>query len=311
VDERVIGIDVAKATLEVAVEGEAGTRQFENTDAGLAALMEALRGLSVRVVVLEATGGYETACVMACVGAGVPVVAVNPRQVRDFARALGRLAKSDGIDAHVLVEFGRRVDPPVRAVPDAEAQALLALVTRRRQLVEMCVAERQRLTIAPRAVRRSLEAHIAWLEKRITDVDQDLSQHIQRSPVWRAHEDLLRSVPGIGPVTARTLLAHVPELGQLGRRPVAALVGVAPLNDDSGRHRGRRVIWGGRAPVRHVLYMATLTAVRHNVVIRAFYQRLILARKPKKVALVAAMHKLLTILNAILSHQTPWVAATA
>lgn len=308
---RVIGIDVAKATLEVAVAGETATRPFANTETGIAALLDWVQTAPVQLVVLEATGGYETACVTACVAAGVPVAVINPRQVRDFARALGRLAKTDPVDAQVIAEFGARVTPPVRDVADAERQALLALIARRRQLVEMCTAERQRLAIAAPAVRRSLHTHIRWLEKRITDTDDDVAAHIQRSPVWRANEDLLRSVPGIGPVTARTLLAALPELGRLARRPVAALVGVAPLNTDSGRHHGRRVIGGGRASVRSVLYMATLTAVRHNPVLKAYYQRLLQGHKPKKVALIAAMHKLLTILNAILARQTRWISTAA
>ena len=264
------------------------------------------------MIVVEATGGYERPCVAACLAARLPVVVVNPRQVRAFARAMGRTAKTDAIDAHVLAAFAERVRPAVRALPDAATQELEAVVTRRQQLVMMCTAERQRLAQAhTHAVRQSLEAHIAWLVRQIDDSDGQLQALIRQSPVWREQEDLLQSVPGVGPITARTLLGTLPELGTLASRPLAALVGVDPLNNDSGHFRGRRTPWGGRADVRRVLSMAALVAVRRNPVLKAFYERLVATGKRRKVALVAAMHKLLIVLNAILRDRKPWRAVTA
>lgn len=307
-----IGLDVAKDTVVMAVAGTAGTTTFATTDEGLAALVATLRQRAPTAIVVEASGGYERPCVAACVTAHLPVVVVNPRQVRAFAQAIGRLAKTDAIDAHVLATFAERVRPAVRPVPDASTQELEAVVTRRQQLVTMCVAERQRLAQAPTpAVRHSLDAHIAWLQQQIDDSDDQLQELIRRSPIWREQEDLLRSVPGIGPITARTLLATLPELGTLPHRPLAALVGVAPLNNDSGQFRGRRTIWGGRAEVRRVLYMAALVGVRFNPTLKAFYDRLVTAGKRRKVALVAAMHKLLIMLNAILRDKKPWHALAA
>ena len=236
---------------------------------------------------------------------------MNPRQVRDFAKAAGRLAKTDALDAAVLAHFAAAVRPTPRPLPDAATQSLAALVTRRRQLVEMLTAERNRLGSAPRVLRAEIQAHITWLQRRLARLDTDLGQAIQTSPVWRAQDDLLQSVPGVGPVLATTLLASLPELGTLNRRAIAALVGVAPLNRDSGTFRGRRMVWGGRAAVRAVLYMGTLVAVRHNPVLRAFYQRLRAVGKLPKVALTACMRKLLTILNAMLKHQTRWTPSHA
>jgi transposase len=310
-----IGIDVAKATLDVAAEPPATfvAETIPHDVAGVDALVVRLRALgeSLALVVLEATGGLEAPLVAALVAAGVPVVQVNPRQVRDFARATGRLAKTDALDAQVLARFGATVRPPVRALPDEDARALEALLTRRRQLVEMLTAEKNRLgaalaTGAPSRVRTQLREHIRWLEARVARSDGDLRDHLRSSPVWRAKDDLLRSVPGVGPVVSATLLATLPELGTLGRKQLAALVGVAPHNRDSGAFRGRRVVWGGRSATRAALYMATLVASRYNPVIRATYARLVAAGKPKKVALVACMRKLLTILNAILRDTTPW-----
>jgi transposase len=279
------------------------------TEAELTALVVQLSAQTPTLIVLEATGGYETALVGAVAAAGLPVAVVNPRQVRDFARATGQLAKTDALDAQVLALFAARVQPTPRAVPDAALQDLTALVARRRQLVEMLGAERNRLAIARPALRRSLRDHVRWLERQLTAVDSDLTTHIQASPIWRVQDDLLQSVPGVGPQTARLLLACLPELGTLTRQQIAALVGVAPLKRDSGQWRGRRTTWGGRAPVRVGLYMAALVAVRHNAVLRAFYQRLVTAGKPKKLALVATMRKLLTILNAMLHHQRAWAPA--
>ena len=302
-----VGIDVSKDTLQVAVVPSGEQWTSPHTPGALDQLLTRLQALHPTTIVIEATGGYERALVAACAAAPLPVAVVNPRQVRAFAVALGYTAKTDAIDAGVLAQFAERVQPAVRRIADADTQALAALVARRRQLLDMLTAERQRLEqAATTAVRRSVRQHVRWLERRVSDVDDEIGGAIERSPVWRVHEDLLRSVPGIGPVVARTLLAELPELGHLDRRAIAALVGVAPFNRDSGRWRGRRMIAGGRASVRAVLYMAALAATRHNVMLRAYYQRLRLAGKPAKVALVAVMRKLLTIINAIVKHQTPW-----
>lgn len=304
--ETFIGIDVARDTLEVAVRPTGERWQGANAAAAIAKLVARLRALEPRLIVLEATGGLELPLLAALGGAGLPVVAVNPRQVRDFAKALGQLAKTDVLDAQVLAHFAEAVRPAVRPLPDAATQALAALVTRRRQLVEMLVVEQNRLASAATAIRADIQAHIAWLRKRLKDVDRELGQALRASPLWREQEDLLRSVPGIGPAVTVTLLAELPELGTLGRKQIAALVGVAPLNRDSGTWRGRRTVWGGRATVRAALYMAALVGTRHNPVLRALYQRLLAAGKLKKVALTACMRKLLTIVNAMLKHRTRW-----
>ena len=258
------------------------------------------------LVVLEATGGYETAAVAALAEAGLPVVVANPRQVRDFARSTGKLTKTDRIDAELLALFAERVRPEVRPLPDAEAQEFTALLARRRQLLEMMVAEKNRLKVAPKPVAKDIRAHIEWLERRLKSVDSDLERRIKASPVWRAKEDLLRSVPGVGPVVSRTLIGELPELGQLNRQQIAALAGVAPLNRDSGTQRGKRMVWGGRRAVRVALYMAALTASQRNPTIRAFYQQLRDRGKPSKVALTACMRKLLVILNAMVRDGVQW-----
>lgn len=302
-----IGLDVAKDSVVMAIDGVAATTTFLLAGDGVAALVAAVRRAEPTLIVLEATGGYEQPWVTACASAQLPVVVVNPRQVRAFAKAIGRTAKTDAIDAHVLAAFAARVQPPIRALPDAARQELDALVSRRQQLVTMRTAEQQRLGQArAAAVRQSLEAHITWLQQQIDDADRTLCDVIRASPIWHAQDDLLQSVPGIGPITARTLLAMVPELGLIPHRPLAALIGVAPLNQDSGQWRGRRRTWGGRAAVRRVLYMATLTAIRYNPLMKATYVRLVAAGKPPKVALVAVMHKLLTVLNAMLRDHKPW-----
>jgi transposase len=303
-----VGIDISKATLVIAVHPSGERWTSATTPAAIDRVVTRLHAVAPSVIVLEATGGYERALVAACAAAGLPVAVVNPRQVRAFAQALGRTAKTDDIDAAVLAAFGARVQPPARVMADADTQALAALVARRRQLVEMIGMERRRLEQAPPtgAITRDLRNHIRWLERRVSDVDDDIGTAIQASPIWRVQEDLLRSVPGIGPTTARTLLAELPELGRLDRRAIAALVGVAPFNCDSGRHRGQRHIWGGRATVRATLYMAAVTATRCNPVLAPFYRRLRDAGKPAKVALVAAMRKLLTIVNTMMKHQTRW-----
>jgi len=303
-----VGIDVSKATLVIAVSPTGESWSSATTPAAIDALVARLQGLTPTIIVVEATGGYERALVAACVAVGLPVAVVNPRQVRAFAQALGRTAKTDDIDGHVLAEFGARMQPTARAISDGETQALAALVVRRRQLVEMIGMERRRLEQAPPTgkITRDLRNHIRWLERRVEHVDEEIGTAIQASAVWRVQDDLLRSVPGIGPTTARTLLAELPELGRLDRRCIAALVGVAPFNCDSGQQRGQRHIWGGRAAVRAVLYMAAVSGTRHNPVLRAFYRRLRDAGKPAKVALVATMRKLLTIVNTMIKHQTKW-----
>ncbi|HEY0780783.1 MAG TPA: IS110 family transposase [Gemmatirosa sp.] len=308
-----VGIDVAKGELVVAVRPDGVSWAVTNTASGIGTLVERLTSSAPTLVVLEATGGYEIAVVAALAAAQLPVVVANPRQVRDFAKATGQLAKTDQVDAGILALFAERVRPEVRALAGADVQALDALLTRRRQLLDMLTAERNRLghAVACRteAVQKSLAAHIAFLTRELRTADADLARLIQQSPVWRERDDLLQSVPGVGPVLSRTLLAELPELGRLSRREVAKLVGVAPLSRDSGTMRGRRFVHGGRAGVRGVLYMAALVATKRNAVIRAFYQRLLAAGKPKKLALVACMRKLLTTLNAMARSNTPWCAA--
>jgi transposase len=294
-----IGIDVAKARLDIAVRPSGQQWTASNDDAGIGDLIARVQALAPTLVVLEATGGREVPLVAALAEAGLPVAVVNPRQVRDFARAIGQLAKTDALDAQVLLRFAEVVQPTPRPVATAQAQELSALLARRRQLVGMLTAERQRLDTALPAVRRYIQRHVAWLEQELAALDRTLRETVQASPLWREREDLLRGAPGIGPTTAFTLVAELPELGQLDCKAIAALVGVAPLNCESGTLRGRRIVWGGRARVRTALYMATLVATRHNPVIRALYQRLCAAGKPKKVALTACMRKLLTILNAM------------
>jgi transposase len=304
-----IGIAVAKAQFEFAClpSGETGT--LPNEDGGIRELVARCQALAPALIVLEATGGYEAALVAALATAGLSLAVVNPRQVRDFAKATGQLAKTDAIDAQVLALFAERVRPTPRPLPDEAVQALDALLTRRRQLVEMLTAERNRLLVARAPVRRDLQPHIRFLERRLREADDDLHTAVKASPLWRVKDDLLQSVPGVGRVVSLTLLAELPELGRLSHKEIAALVGVAPLNRDSGTLRGKRLVYGGRAPVRAALFMAALVASKCNPVIRAFYQRLRAAGKPAKVALTACMRKLLTILNAIARSGTPWQPA--
>jgi transposase len=297
---------VAKGWLDVAQRPGGEAWRVTNDERGIADLVARLKALRPTLVLLEATGGMEIPAVAALAAAGLDAVVVNPRQVRQFAGATGRLAKTDAIDAQVLAQFGEAVQPEVRPLPDTATQELAALVARRRQLIEMLTAEKNRLRLATKKVRRNIEAHIRWLEGELLDLDDGLGDVIRSSPVWRERDDLLRSVPGVGPVLSSVLLAHLPELGRLNRKEIAALAGVAPLNRDSGQFRGRRTVWGGRSQVRAALYMAALVATRFNPAIRAFYQRLGAAGKPKKVALTACMRKLLTMLNAMARHQTPW-----
>jgi transposase len=300
-----IGIDVSQARLDIALRPGAPF-SVPHDDAGIAVVVDQLRRLSPTLIVLEATGALETALTSALVAAALPVVVVNPRQVRDFAKASGQWAKTDRLDAQTLAHFADVMRPTPRPLPDEQARALTALLARRRQLVEMLTAEKNRLLTAPATIRKSLRTHIAWLERELAHTDTDVAETIRQSPAWREKEELLRSVPGVGPVLASTLLAQLPELGTLTHKQIAALVGVAPLNRDSGTLRGQRTVWGGRAQVRAVLYMNAVVAARFNPVIRTFYQRLQTAGKAKKVALTACMRKLLVILNAMLKHRTPW-----
>jgi transposase len=306
-----IGIDVAKAQLEFACRPTDETGAVTNDERGIGELVTRCHALTPTLIVCEATGGYEAALVAALATAQLPVVVANPRQVRDFAKATGQLAKTDALDAQILALFAERVRPEPRALPDEALEALDALLTRRRQLVEMLTAERNRLLVARPPVRHDLQQHIRFLERRLREADDDLHTAVKASPLWRVKDDLLQSVPGVGRVVSLTLLAELPELGRLSHKEIAALVGVAPLNRDSGMLRGKRVVYGGRAPVRAVLYMAALVASRRNPVIRAFYQRLRTAGKPAKVALTACMRKLLTILNAIARDGRPWQPARA
>ena len=307
-----VGIDVAKAELVVAVRPSGERWTAANDERGVRTLVERFRREAPELIVLEATGGYELLCVAGRVAAALPVVVANPRQVRDFAKATGQLAKTDRIDADILALFADRVRPAVRPLPDAEAQELEALLSRRRQLLEMLGAERNRLGQVfgrgKRQVKRSLKGHIAFLERELRIADTDLGDMVPKSPAWRERDDLLQSVPGVGPVLSLTLLADLPELGRLSRRAIAKLVGIAPLSRDSGTLRGRRFVQGGRASVRAVLYMGTLVATKRNPIIRTFYQRLLAVGKPKKLALVACMRKMLTILNTMVRTNQRWSA---
>jgi transposase len=307
---RFVGIDVAKEHLDVHLHPGGEAFRLTHDEPGLQALGERLRASSPTLVVLEASGGYEVTVAATLAGAGLPVAVVNPRQIRDFGRATGQLAKTDRLDARTIALFAAAVRPAPRPVPSAQADALGELVARRRQLVDMLGAElNRRRLLRDRRLQHHVDAHVAWLEEALRRLDHDLTTLIRSTPVWRETEDLLRSVPGIGAITALTLIADLPELGRLDRRRIAALVGLAPFARDSGAFRGRRMIRGGRAPIRRVLYMATLTAITRNPVIAAFYQRLLAAGRPSKVALTAAMRKLLTILNAMLRDRRRWQSA--
>lgn len=309
-DIKAVGIDVSKTTLDVDTLPERGARQFSNDEAGISALLAYLAEHNaqgqIERVVLEATGGFETRVSIALAGAGLPVVVVNPKQVRDYAKACGILAKTDRLDAHVLARFGQQIRPPVRVLPDEAQREFADLLDRRSQLVAMRAQEKARVVTAPVVQLKSLREHIEWLDARIKSLDIDMTHALRTSEVWKQKVDLLNSMPGVGKVTIFMLLGRLPELGQLNRQQIAALVGVAPFNDDSGKRKGQRYIRGGRAEVRNVLYMATLTAKRHNPVIRDFYQRLKSTGKPTKVALTACMRKVLTILNAMVKTAQSW-----
>ena len=303
-----VGIDVAKAQWDIALRPSGERWAVPNDASGVALLVDRVQTLQPTLIVLEATGGLERAVTSALATAGLPVVVVNPRQVRDVARATGQLAKTDALDARALAHCADVIRPKPRPLPDAQTQELRALLGRRQQLLGMRTAEQNRLTGTSVRLTKDIEAHMTWLNAGIATLDDDLEALLRASPLWRENDDLLQSAKGIGPVSAHTLLLELPELGTLTRQEIAALVGVAPLNGDSGTMRGKRTIWGGRAHVRTVLYMSTRVATRFNPQIKAFYQRLLAAGKVKKVALTACMRKFLTILNAMLKHRTPWQA---
>jgi transposase len=304
-----VGIDVAKAQLDIACHPTKAQWTVSHTAGGIGQLVRRLSRLRPTLIVLEATGGLELSLASGLATAALPVALINPRQARHFAKATGHLAKTDALDAAVLAHFAAAVRPTPRPLPDEATQRLGDLVTRRRQLVAMRTAEYNRRSRASQALQDEIQRHIDWLEQRIADLDLELRQQIRRSPIWRKHDDLLQSMPGVGPILSRTLLAELPELGTLDRRAIAALVGVAPLNRDSGTWRGKRCIGGGRGHIRAVLYMAAVTAARCNPWIRAFYQRLRATGKTVKVALTACMRKMLTILNAIMKHRESWNGA--
>ena len=309
-EETYVGIDVAKARVDIATRPGGDVWSVDYDEQAVSELVSSLLAMEPTMVLLEATGGLEVPLVSALAAAALPVVVVNPRQVRDFARATGKLAKTDALDAQVLAHFAEAVRPSVRPLRDADTQELNFLTTRRSQLVTMLVSEKNRLGRASHSVRPRIQSHITWLEQELSDLENDLREALRRSPVWREKDDLLRSVPGVGEQLSLSLLAYLPELGTLNRKQIAALVGVAPFNRDSGPRRGKRSVWGGRSRVRATLYMASLSASRYNPVLRVFYQRLLAAGKPKKVALTACMRKLLTILNAMIrsgQHWTPQV----
>ena len=306
-----VGVDVSQEQLDYAVRPTGEHGHIPNTETGVVELVKQLVVVHPTLIVLEATGGLELAATAALISAGCPVAVVNPRQVRDFAKATGELAKTDRIDASLLAHFAEAIRPRVQELPDEQAQRLKALLTRRRQILEMLVAERNRLALAHPDVQGRLQEHIRWLEQDFDQLNRDLDHEIRTSPLWHEHDQLLQSVPGVGKVLSTTSLGYLPELGVLDRKAIAALVGVAPFNCDSGKFKGKRRVWGGREQVRYALYMAALSATRFNPVIRAFYQRLRQAGKPFKVAITACMHKLLVILNAMMKHQTYWSPAFA
>ena len=307
--ERFVGIDVSKELLDVAAAPDGESQTYTNDEKGIRQLVEQLQPIPPALIVLEATGNLEIPAAAALAAAGFQVAIINPRQARDFAKATGRLAKTDKIDAAALAEFAQKIRPEPRPIPNQQRRRLAAQMSRRRQLIGMLVQEKNRLTSAHPDLQADLREHIGWLQQKLDCLDQELRAELRRSPICREKEQLLRKVPGVGPVLSSTLLIELPELGQVTHKQIAALVGVAPLNRDSGRRRGKRSCWGGRAKVRQVLYMAALSASRHNPTIRPFYARLIAAGKPEKVALTACMRKLLIILNAMMRDMQPWQSA--
>jgi len=304
--EQFVGIDISKSHVDIGTYPQAHEQRFDNTEAGITLAVKALLKLSPTLIVVEATGGYETPLVAAIAISGMSIAVINPRQGRDFAKAIGVLAKTDRVDAHVLARFAQAVRPEARPQPSAETIGLAALLTRRRQIIEMITAENNRLHMAVPLVAKEIRKHVAWLEKCLKATDGDLDDMVRQSAAWQHKVELMSSVPGMGRVTAIALLAQLPELGGLGTREISGLVGVCPYSRDSGPMRGRRTIWGGRSAVRAALYMAALVGSRHNPILKAFYQRLVASGKPKKVALVACMRKLLVILNAMMKHDQAW-----
>jgi len=309
--EKFVGVDVSKATLDIYIDPATEAMHVVYDDEGVAHVVNRLLKVAPTLIVVEATGGLEMRLASELAAKGLPVAVINPRQARDFAKATGQLAKTDQVDAVVLAAFARAIRPAVRPIKDADTRELDDLVTRRRQLIEMRVQETLRLGTASRIQSKSLKAHIAWLDKRIASLDDDSTKRLRASDAWRAKDDLLQGIPGVGAVTTLTLLAKCPELGTMNRRQIAALVGVAPLANDSGQHRGKRRIWGGRADVRTVLYMATISAMTWNSDIKAFATRLQQAGKLPKVVIVACMRKLLTIMNAMVKNNAQWAPKTA
>jgi len=302
-----IGVDVSQESLDVVAHPTGETHSFGNDSTGIADATAWLREVKPAIIVMEATGGMEVSLYVALQEASLPAAVINPRQIRDFARSLGILAKTDKVDAKVLARYAAIVQPEVRPLPDEEAHKLRTLVTRRRQLGEMIIAETNRARATrDKAMKQRIHAHIEWLRQELANIDKDISRTIKENPVWQARDELLQSTPGVGPVLSSTLIAELPELGILSHKKIAALVGIAPFNRDSGKHRGERRIWGGRCKIRQSLYMAALSAARSNPAIETFYQRLVAGGKEKKVALTACMHKLLTILNAMLKHNSYW-----
>ena len=304
--EKFVGIDVSKETLDLCMEPAGEMLHVDYDDKGISQVVKCLVALAPTLIVMEATGGLEMRLAGELAAKTLPVAIINPRQARDFAKATGQLAKTDLVDAAILAAFARAIRPTVRQIKDADTRDLDDLVTRRRQLVDMRVQETLRMGTASKVQKKSLAAHITWLDKRITDLDDDLTRRLRASDIWKTKDDLLRGIPGVGAVTSLTMLAKCPELGQLNRREIAALTGVAPLAKDSGKYRGKRFVWGGRADVRAVLFMATVSAIRFNSAIKAFAERLKQAGKPTKVVIVACMRKLLTIMNAIIKNNVPW-----
>ena len=305
--EKFVGIDVSKSTLDVCIEPDEKTLHVAYDEAGIKQIVDRLKEVSPTLIVIEATGGLEIRIATELASKGLQVAVINPRQARDFAKATGRLAKTDQVDAAMLAAFAKAIRPQARPLRDEDTCALNDMVSRRRQLIDMRVQETLRLgTAASKPLQKNLSKHIAWLDKQIAEIDADLTKRLRKSDVWRIKDDLLRGIPGVGTVTTLTVLAKCPELGTLNRREIAALTGVAPLANDSGKHRGKRFIWGGRADVRAVLYMAAVSAIRCNEPIKAFAERLKKAGKPPKVVIVACMRKLLTIMNSMLKNNEPW-----
>jgi len=305
-EEIFVGIDVSKAWLDIAVHEQKEAFRAGNDDAGIASLVKRLKKLKPTLIVLEPTGGFEMLVVVELTHAGLPAVVVNAKRIRDFARATGQLAKTDKLDARVLAHFAAAVRPPLRNLRSEEEEQLTALLTRRRQVLDMLTVEKNRLVTVRAKMRSDIEAHIQWLSGSLKELDREIEDFVESTPVWKEKDALLQSVPGVGPVTSATMLGMLPELGQLNRQEIAALVGVAPVNKDSGKKQGRRRVYGGRADVRSVLYMAALAAKKFNPVIRKFYERLVKQGKEKKVALTACMRKLLVILNAMMRTNQPW-----